>query len=62
MRNAVTLGVRQNCLDTIRGNVKLLRNFGDAHPLIEVIHNRVDVHPRTAQHGNTALHAGFCFH
>ena len=54
----VTLGARQNCLDTIRGNVKLLRNFGDAHSVIEVIHHRVDGHPRTTPHGNAALYAG----
>ena len=57
MRNAVALGVSQDRLDTIQRNFKLLRDFGDTHPIVEVVDNRVDRHPRTAQHRSAALHS-----
>src|SRR6266700_416087 len=58
MRNAVTLGVGQNRLNMIRRNVKLFRDFRDAHAIVEVIDNRVDRHPRAEQHRSAALHSG----
>src|SRR5271157_3960537 len=61
MRHAVTLGVGQNRLDTIRRNLKLFHDFGDAHAIVEVIDNRIDRHPRTAQHRSAALHSGLDF-
>jgi hypothetical protein len=61
MRNALTLGVGQNRIDTIRRNLKLLYDFGDAHAIVEIIDNRVDRHPRAAQHRSTALHSGLDF-
>src|ERR1039457_6981735 len=57
MRNAMTRSVSQNSLNTIFRNFKLFRDFGHAHTIIEVIDNRVDWHPRTAQHRGTALHS-----
>ena len=57
MRNTMTLGVSQNRLDTIRRKFKLFRDFSDAHAIVEVIHNRGDRHPRTAQHRSAALHS-----
>src|SRR5438128_8221633 len=56
MRNAVTLGVSQNRLGTIRRNFKPFRDFADAHAIVEVIDNRVDRHPRTAQHRLLLIH------
>jgi hypothetical protein len=41
MRNSVTLGVSQNRLHTVRSNLKLLCDFGDAQAVVEVIDNRV---------------------
>jgi hypothetical protein len=61
MRNAVTLGVSQNRLDTIRPNLELFRDFGGAHAIVEVIDNRIDRHPRTARHRSAALHFGLDF-
>ena len=51
----MTRSVSQNSLNTIFRNFKLFRDFGHAHTIIEVIDNRVDRHPRTAQHRGTAL-------
>ena len=42
MRNAVIPGVGQDRLDTVRRNLKLFYDFGDAHAVVEVIDNRVD--------------------
>ena len=61
MSNAVTLGVSQNRLDTIRPNLELFRDFGGAHAIVEVIDNRIDRHPRTARHRSAALHFGLDF-
>src|ERR1019366_1829678 len=61
MRNAVTLGVSQNRLDTIRRNLELFYDFGDAHAIVEVIDNRVDRHPRAEQHRSAALHSRLDF-
>jgi len=55
MRNAVALRVSQNRLDMIRGNLKLFGDFSGAQAVVEVVDDRVDRHPRTAQHGSTAL-------
>src|ERR1022692_1933641 len=57
MRNAMALGVRQNRLNTILGQLELLRDFGHAYAVVEVIDNRVDWHSRAAQHGRAAQHA-----
>jgi hypothetical protein len=48
MRNAVTLGVRQNRLYEIRPNLKLLRDFGNTYSILEVVDNRIDRHARAA--------------
>ena len=61
MRNAVTLGVCQNRLDGVRRNFKLLRDFGDAHAVVEVIDDRVDRQPSTAQDRSAALHSWLDF-
>jgi hypothetical protein len=37
MRNAVTLGVSQNRLDTIRRNLELFHDLGDRHAIVEPI-------------------------
>jgi len=61
MRNAVTLGVRQDFLDTFRRHFKLFRDFGDAHAIVEVVDDRTYRQPRTAQHRSTAVHSRFDF-
>src|SRR5579863_197716 len=57
MRNTLTLGVSQNRRDTIRWNFKLFRDLADTHAIVEVVDNRADRHPRTAQHRSAALHS-----
>ncbi len=61
MRNAVALGVRQDGLDTIRRNLELFRDLGDAHAVVEVIDNRIGWHPRAAQHWSAPLHSRLDF-
>lgn len=61
MRNAVTLGVSHNRLDVVRRNLKLFRDLGDAHAIVKVLDDRLDRHPRAAQHRSAALHTGFDF-
>ena len=61
-RNAMTLGVGQNCLDTILGHFELFRYFGHTHAVAGVVDNRVHRHPRAAQHWNPALHARIYLH
>src|ERR1700722_9943857 len=56
MRNATALGVSQNCLNGILRHLELFRDFGHAYAIIVIIDNRVDRHPRAAQHGSAALH------
>jgi hypothetical protein len=55
MRNAVTLGVCQNRLDTIWRNLELFCDLCDAHTIIEVIYDHGGRHSRTAQHRTAAL-------
>ena len=52
---AVTAGVSQDRFDTIRRNLKLLFDFGDAQAIVEVIDNRVGRHPRAEEHRSAAL-------
>jgi hypothetical protein len=58
MRNAVTLGVSQNCLDTIPRDFKLFGDFGGAQAMVEVVDNSANRHPRAAQDRHAAQYAG----
>ena len=62
MRNAVTLGVGQNRLDLILGDLELFGNFGNPYPIIEIVDNRAHGHPSTLKHGSAALHTRLGFH
>jgi len=53
----MTLGVSQNCLNKIVRYFELFRDFGHTHVTVKVIDNRVDRHPRAAQHWSAALHS-----
>ena len=57
MRNAMALSVSQNRLNAILRYFELFRDFGHAQAMLEVIHNRADRHPRTAEYRRTALYA-----
>ena len=61
MRNAMTVGVAHNCLDAILWNLKLLRDFLDAHAILEVIDNCADRHSRTSQYRSPAMNAWLGF-
>jgi len=56
MRNAVALCVSQNRRYHIQGQFKLLRDFGNAHTIVEVIDDCVHRHPRPSQYRRTTLH------
>ena len=55
MRSATTLGAGQDRLDAILRNFKLLRDFGDADAIIEVVDDRPDRQPGATQYGSAAL-------
>jgi hypothetical protein len=57
IRNAVNVGMSQNRLDTIQHDLKVFRDFGDAHSIVAVIDNRIYRQSRTAQQMSAALHA-----
>ena len=57
MRNAVTLGVSQNRLDSLGRDFKPFCDFSGAHAIVEVIDDGVDRHPCTAQNRSAALHS-----
>src|ERR1700722_16109447 len=61
MRNAVTFGVSQDCLDGVLRNFKLLRDFSSAQAIVEIIDDRTDRQTRTAQYGSAALHGRLYF-
>ena len=44
-------------LDTIPGDFKLIRNFGNAYAKIEVIQNRLDGHSCSTKNRSATLHA-----
>jgi len=56
MRNAMTLGVSQDLLDTILRDLELFGDFSDAHAVIEVIYHCTDWHASASQYRSAALH------
>jgi len=58
----MTRRVSQNRLNTFRQYLELFRDLGHAHAVVEVIHNRVDRHTRTAQNRRAALNAWVDLH
>jgi len=61
MRNAATFGVGQDRLDEVLRNFKLLRDFSDAHTVVEVINDGTDRQSGGSQHGGAALNARLDF-
>ena len=55
MRNAMTVGVSQDCLDLALWYFELLGNFGDAQAIVEVIDNRTDGQSSAAKDRASAL-------
>jgi hypothetical protein len=55
MRNAVTRGVSQNCVNLRLRHLELLGNLGGAQTVVKVVENRSHRDARPLKHWSTAL-------